>query len=338
MCLLAAVCLQVPVWAAEESPAPRSSRGRGMFGDWDLKVKFGERDMDAILSFSRDDAGTLTGDWIGFWGVNQLQDVKFEDGKLSFVQVASFRDETFRSTFTGTIEDGTLKGIMSSGRGDSDVTGQRRPRTSRAAGIWELNYKIRDRDITSALNITADAERELSAEWKSDRVQVEVSDVSYRRGTLTFKRKTTMGNSQRDSTFEGTIDRQTGFLEGMITPSEGEPIAVKGKRIGQAMIGIWNLDITGERRQYKQQLRVNPDMSGLYGTLPIAKIELKDDVVSFESKWEFGQRSFEMSFEGKLADEKLTGQITTSRGTQKVEGSKVVRRFRRRSGARDSGQ
>ena len=330
--------LSVPVWAAEEAPARRGPGGRGMFGDWDLKVKFGERDMNVILSFSRDEAGTLTADWIGFWGVNRLQDVAFADGKLSFVQVASFRDETFRSTFKGTVEDGELKGVLSGDRGDSEVTGKRRPRTSRAAGTWELSYKMKDQDITSALVITSDDEGELSADWKSDRVQVEVSDINYQRGTLTFKRKTTIDGSQRDSTFEGTIDRQTGLLEGTITPSEGEPVAVKGKRIGQALIGTWNLDITYEQREYKQQLRVNPDMSGMYGVLPIKKIELKDNKVTFEAKWEFGERSFEMSFGGKLADEKLTGQITTSRGTQKIEGSKVVRRFRRRSGAGDSRQ
>ena len=41
--------------------------------------------------------------------------------------------------------------------------------------------------------------------------------------------------------------------------------------------------------------------------------------------------SFEMSFAGKLEDSKLIGELTTSRGSQKVTGTKVIRRFRRRS-------
>lgn len=330
ICLLFAVILSVPVWAAADATVRRNMGRRGMFGDWDLKVQFGDRDMDAILSFSRDDSGEPTADWISFFGVNRLQDVKFEEGKLSFVQVVSFGDQEFRSTFAGTLEDDTLTGVLSGERGDSEVTGKRRPRSTRAAGTWELSYKIFDRDATASLIVTPASEGQLSAEWKSDQVKVDVSDVSYERGTLTFKRKVTMGDRQLDSTFSGTVDRQTGLLEGTITPSEGEVIAVKGTRIGDALIGIWNLDVTGERRQYKQQLRVNPDMSGLYGTLPIEKIEFNDGTVSFKATSQFGDRSFEMSFEGKLADDKLTGQITTSRGTQTVEGTKVVRRFGRR--------
>lgn len=357
LCLLAAVLVSEPIFAAEESEtptpapvatpaptetptptatpapaatdAPRRPGGRGIWGDWDLKVQFGERDMDVILSVSRDESGSLTGDWVGFWGVSRLEDFTFADGKLSFVQVGSFGDEPFRLTFKGTVEEGELKGVLSGDRGDSNVTGQRHRRPPRAVGTWELKYKVGDRDITSKLIIKADDERELSAQWTSEEAQVEVSDLNYERGTLTCKRKTTMGDRTWDSTFEGSINRETGLLEGTIKSSEGEPIAVKGKRMGEALIGTWNLDVTGDEREYKQQLRVNPDMSGRYGTLAIDKIELKDDAVSFEAEWGFGDRTFEMQFEGKLADDKLAGQMTTSRGTQKVEGTKIVRRFRR---------
>jgi hypothetical protein len=38
-----------------------------------------------------------------------------------------------------------------------------------------------------------------------------------------------------------------------------------------------------------------------------------------------------MKFEGKLADSKLTGELTSDRGSQKVTGTKVVRTFTRRS-------
>ena len=322
-------CSSVVIAAEDESPIRRGGGRRGVYGDWNLKFKFGERDMNAILSFSRDEEGNLTADWISYWGVNRLRDVKFQDGKLSFLQIAQFRDEEYRSTFTGTIEEGKLKGVLSGRRGDSDVVGERSPRIPRASGTWELKYKIHDQAITSTLVIKTDKEGELSAEWKNDRAQVEVSDLKYQRGSLTLKRKTKMADREWDSTFEGSIDRQTGFLKGMIKSEMGE-IPVEGKRLGEALIGIWNLDITAGEREYKQRLRVNPDMSALYGTLPVKKIESKDDKVTFEAKWEFGDRTFEMSFDGQLVDEKLTGEITTSRGTRKIEGTKRI--FRRRSG------
>ena len=111
--------------------------------------------------------------------------------------------------------------------------------------------------------------------------------------------------------------------------SERGEITAEGKRIGAAVIGTWNLEVTTERGNRKQRLIVNPDMSGMYGAIPIEKVELADNKVSFKTVLKFGDREFEMSFEGKLEESKLTGELTTSRGTQKVTGVKVVRRSRR---------
>ncbi len=115
----------------------------------------------------------------------------------------------------------------------------------------------------------------------------------------------------------------------MIKSERGE-ITAEGKRIGAALIGNWNLEVTSERGSRKQRLKVNPDMSGLYGAIPIKKVNLKDGQVSFKIVLEFGERKFEMNFKGKLAESKLAGELTTSRGSQKVTGTKVVRTFRRR--------
>jgi len=86
-----------------------------------------------------------------------------------------------------------------------------------------------------------------------------------------------------------------------------------------------------ERGSRKNRLRVNPDMSGLYGAIPIKKVNLKGNQVSFKIVLEFGDQKFEMSFEGKVEDSRLTGELTNSRGSQKIKGAKVIRTFRRRS-------
>jgi hypothetical protein len=54
--------------------------------------------------------------------------------------------------------------------------------------------------------------------------------------------------------------------------------------------------------------------------------------VDFLMVMEFGDQSFEMRFNGKLEDSKLTGELTTSRGSQKITGTKVVRTGGRRNG------
>ncbi|UCE50704.1 MAG: hypothetical protein JSW47_11170, partial [Phycisphaerales bacterium] len=134
---------------------PRSRRG-GLYGDWQVKMKFGEREMESILSFSRNQEGQYIGQWISLWGMNELKDVKFEDNKLGFTQVVRFRDQEMTSKFTGTVEQGKLSGLLVSDRGETEITGKRAPRTPRGVGSWEMKIKAGEREFTGILTITAD--------------------------------------------------------------------------------------------------------------------------------------------------------------------------------------
>ncbi len=321
----------IVVLAAQVLAQPSSSRGtrgRGIYGDWQVKVQFGERQMESILSFSRDSDGNTTGQWISFFGTNDLKDVKFEENKLSFVQVVRFGDNEFTQNFAGTIEDGKITGVLTSDRGESKLEGMRSPRMPRAVGNWELKYKFGDREMTTTFAVKAGKEGELTGQWQSQRGESKITDLLYERGKLTFKREGTYQDRKFESTFEGTIQRDT--LTGVIKSERGE-VPVEGTLIGAPLIGTWNLDIESEQGTRKQRLVVNPDMSGLYGAIALKKVDLEGDKVSFKTVMQFGDQEFEMSFQGKLAESKLTGELTTSRGTQKIKGTKVVRTFRRRN-------
>ena len=315
------------VASANIQAQPSGSRRGGLYGDWQIKVEFGERQMQAILSFSRDSEGNLTAQWISPFGATQLKEVKYEDNKLSFVQFVKFGDNEFTSNFKGTVEDGKLMGTLSSDRGESKVEGQRAPRMPRAVGDWEMKFKVGDRDVTANLVIGADKEGNLTGQWKSQWGEHQITDVAYERGTLTFKRKSKIQDRELESTFEGRVQGDT--LSGTIKSERGE-IPVEGQRVGGALIGTWNLDVEAEWGKIKQRLRVNPDMSALYGSTPVKKVSLDGDKVSFKIALEFGDQKFEMNFAGKLEDSKLTGEMTTSRGNQKITGTKVVRRSPRR--------
>ncbi len=325
----AAVVEAAPVKPVVE-PAVRSrsarSRRWGVYGDWDVKVDYNGREMESILSFSRAE-DKLVGYWISFWGMNELADITFEDGALSFTQTYPGRDgQTRTSKFAGTIEDGKVSGTVSSDRGESQLEGARSKRIPRAVGSWAMKLKMGEREFTSTLVVTAGAEGELGAEWQSEWGEHEITDVEYERGKLTFKRKSKMRDREWESTFEGNIRRNT--LSGAIKSERGE-LTAEGNRIGGSLIGNWNLEIESERGARKQRLKVNPDMSGMYGPIAIEKVNLEGDKVSFETVLEFGERKFEMSFAGQLEESNLTGELTTSRGSQKVTGVKVVRRSRR---------
>ncbi len=308
--------------------AQQSRRG-GLYGDYLIKMEFNGRQMDSILSFSRDQEGNLTGQWISFMGVNALKDVKFEEGKLSFARVQQGHDgQSSTSTFKGAIaEDGKLTGTLSSERGETALTGVRAPRLPRAAGIWDLKTKRADRESTATLTLGADKEGKLVGTWKTERGELAVSDVQYEQGKLTFKAKSTNPDRAYEANFDGTIERDA--LTGTFKTERGES-AVTGTRQGAALIGTWNLEAVSERGTRQQRLVVNPDLTGLYGSFPIKKINFQNGVVSFPMVMQFGDQSFEMSFKGKIEENKLTGEVTSERGSQKVTGTKVVRAGGRR--------
>ena len=312
------------VFSAQVRAQQSRSRRGGLYGDWQIKMKFGEREFESILSFSRNQEGQYTGQWISFWGMNDLKDVKFEDNKLSFTQVMQFGGEERTSKFTGTIEEGELSGLLIGNERETEITGKRAPRRPRGVGSWEMKIKVGEREYTGILTITADKDGNLSGTWKSSRGESKLSDVRYENRKLTFKRVTEREGNRRERAFEGTLGYTT--LEGVFKSDRGESAAT-GTLVGASVIGTWNLDIESERGPRKQRLRVNPDMSALYGSTLIKKINLDGDKVSFKYVLQFNDQEYETSFEGKIAESKLSGELKTSRGTSKVTGTR--RRSRR---------
>ena len=317
--LVALMVLVTPL--AAMSAAPATLAEKGITGDWLLKIDFDGRQMNSIVCFSKDKEGKVAGQWIGFFGVGELQDVKYEGNNLSFLQVSRFGDQEFKMTFAGKVDGDKISGTLSSDRGESKVEGQRVKPMPAAVGNWEMKVKMGEREFTATLVVKPDKEGKLTAEWQSQFGENQISDVQFKDGKLTFKRTTKIQDRQFESTFEGTVKADT--LSGTFKSERGES-AAEGKRIGAALIGKWELEVTSERGTYKQLLQVNPDLSGLYGPMSVKKINLEGDKVTFQIVLEFGEKKFENNFAGKLDGQKLTGEFTNEMGTQKATGKKLI--------------
>ena len=199
----------------DRAAAQPTGRG-GLYGDWSVEVDYDGRQMESILSFSRDQNGNQTGQWISFWGMNDLVDVQNQEGQLSFSwSRTGMNGQTTTSKFTGTIADGALNGKLASDRGTYEVTGERMPRMPRAVGSWAMTVKVNDREFTSTLVLTSDADRNLSGEWKSEWGEHQVSNLIYQRGELSFDRLSKIQDREWESTFKGTLQGNT--LSGTIT-------------------------------------------------------------------------------------------------------------------------
>jgi len=297
------------VWAAED-----------ITGQWELTVEFGGRDSFATLSISKQ----ADGGFAGKWGSGDLSNVKFQDGKLTFVRIIQFGDQEFIMDYTGTLKDGKITGTMSSDQGEFPVNGVRFKPIPAALGTWDISFNIGDRDITGQLAISEKSGGSLDGKWISERGNTAISNVKFKDGKLTFNRKSTFGDNTYESDFEGTIAGHN--LTGVFKSQQGE-MPAKGTRVGAALIGKWELTTVSEFGTNKSMMRVNGDMTGRYESfgsdLPIKDLKLEGDQVTFALEMGWGDQTVMLDFKGKLDGKNLAGQIAWDSGTGDVTGKKI---------------
>jgi hypothetical protein len=198
-------------------------------------------------------------------------------------------------------------------------------------GDWHLEPEQGERG-GSILAFSGGDEGKLVGQWIDFRGLSELEDVRFKNNKVSFSQSVRFGGDEYKAHFAGTIEGDKlsgtfthGWVQDKIEGSRSKEMPAEGVRAGSALIGNWNLDVTGERGGTKQRLKVNPDMSGMYGISPIEKVNLEGNKVSFKIVMEFRQRTFEMNFTGKLEGPRIVGEISTFRGTQKVVGKKASR-------------
>jgi hypothetical protein len=87
-------------------------------GEWQMTVTIPAREIVEKLTITRNADGTLSGKWQAQRGENTISDIKFEAGKLTFTRTSKMGPMEFTSTFEGTVEGDTLKGVFRSERGE----------------------------------------------------------------------------------------------------------------------------------------------------------------------------------------------------------------------------
>ncbi len=99
----------------------------GAVGTWDLTYRIPQGDSSATLTISQGDDGQLAGEWTSEPGTSTLSEMKFADGKLTFVRKLDLRRRVIVSKFAGKIEGNQLTGALTSDAlGEQSVSGKRR--------------------------------------------------------------------------------------------------------------------------------------------------------------------------------------------------------------------
>ncbi len=293
----------------------------GITGNWEIKMDSNGQESFAELSISKNPDGSFA----GTWGDDKLSDVKFEGQKLTFVRILQRRDQEFKTTFEGVLKDGKLTGKLTSDRGTSTAEGYRPRIIPAAVGQWDMKIEVGDREFDAKLVVSQGSDGELTGKWISGRGEDTISKVKFENGKLTFTRKSTYQDRQRESTYEGTVKGND--LVGKSKSERGE-VVCNGRRAGGEMIGKWEFTSTSERGTRTNTLTIYPDMTGRYqsfgGAIAIKDLKLEGSQVTFGIDMGFGERSFNMTFEGKLQGSTLNGKFITSRGDREVTGKKMA--------------
>ena len=289
-------------------------------GLWEVRMDFGGRESFAELSVSKNPDGSLAAKW----GSDELADVNFHDGKLTFTRTVGRGERQFTSSFGATLSDGKLTGKMASDQGEYNVVCTRPKPMCPALGQWNMKIALGDRDIDAILTISQNADGTLAGQWTNEPGEHIISDVNFHDGKLTFNRKVKLDELQFETPFDGTIegDNLTGTMK-----NEMGQWQVTGTRIGAPLVGKWELTTASERGTRTRVLTIYPDLTGRYESfgsqVPVKNLKLEGDTVTFSIDMGFGDRAFQMDFKGTLQGESLTGQFTSPRGEQPVTGKKI---------------
>lgn len=312
--LLSSLLLTVSVFAAEPTDP--------LVGDWLLKSDFQGMSMNSLLLITKDASGKYNAKWSSFFGISDVDNLKVEGSTISFSQTNRFGEMEMTSTFKGTVKDGQLEGTMTTDNGEMAYKGTRLE-TLPILGVWEFRTQRQEQEMVSKLTVSRNPEGQIIADWKSEGQQGmtwEISNVKYEDGKLSFTRKSTNPDRPMETTYVLTAKDDT--ITGTTTSERGER-EVEGKRVTNELVGKWELTLSGEGGERKQILYVLPDMTAIYGSVDVGKVNVQDGKVSFKYEMSFGGNTMPNEFKGQLADGKLTGEMVTSRGTQQVTGQKM---------------
>jgi hypothetical protein len=304
-----AVAPRAPLFAADD-----------VTGDWEIRMERNGRESFGSLSIAKKPDGALTGKW----GATELSDVKFDGSKLTFVRTVKFGDQEFKTTYEGTLKDGSIAGTLSSERGSFPANAARKKPRSPVAGRWSFQYKIADRDITATLALSETAGGALEAKWTSNAGEHVVSDVKFQGGKLTFSRKSKVEGNEFETTYDGKLDGNK--LVGTFKADFGD-FPADGERVGASLIGQWELTTTTDRGTRTNTLTVFNDLTGRYeffgSEIPFKDLKLEGNDVAFTVETAFGDQPTQMEFKGKIDGKTLKGQVTSPRGTREVTGKKL---------------
>jgi precorrin-6B methylase 2 len=187
-------------------------------GTWQISYNIGDRQISTTLVIKADENNKLSADWQSQRGENEITDVTFKAGKLTFKRTSKYQDRQRESSFEGTIKGNKLTGTMKSERGEIAVEGQREGGT--LIGKWDLELTSDRGTRKQVLLVNPD----LSGLYGATLVK----KIDLEGNQVRFKIVRAFGDQEFESNFKGTLNGRK--LTGEIVSSRGSRTVTGLKR------------------------------------------------------------------------------------------------------------
>ena len=95
----------------------------GLLGTWDVETEGGQYSF--VFTFSMEN-GTLKGMFSGTSGEENMENINYQDNKLTFTVNVDASGQSMAIDFSVTIKGETMEGTLSLEYGEADITGKKR--------------------------------------------------------------------------------------------------------------------------------------------------------------------------------------------------------------------
>lgn len=212
-------------------------------------------------------------------------------------------------------------------------------------GKWEFKMNFDERELTAKACFSKSEDGTYSGTWTPEMPQqpegeslegekpelkVEISDIKFENGVLTFIQKGHFGDHEFEILYNGIL--KEGKLEGTFSGEQGDmPVIATRIKPPANPIGDWNIKHKVKDLQVKEKLTISKSVIGsLMATCEskmdddvISEVKFEDGKLSFTRKCKHEEKDVEMSFEGTITCHKLTGKYTSEVGQWDVAGNRI---------------
>ena len=281
-------------------------------GVWNTSMDFNGQAVEATLTITKSADGTLTAVWAGQQGGAELSNVKFVDGKLTFVRKLIFGDREFEMAFEGNIEGNELSGQFLTEFGGMAINGTRaaaveavteKPKPS-LQGTWELTSVSQLGEIKRQLVIAAD----MSGVYGDD-IKRPIQNLKLDGDKVTFDVSIAIQDQEMALSFAGKIENEK--ITGKYTIAGNEVADVTAVKVVvspvAAMVGNWTVTTSTEQGDLPGTLIIKEDLSGTMGneetSFPIRDLRFEEGYITFRLTIDMQGNEIQMEFWGNIGED-----------------------------------